>query len=86
MPPSLRYRLLLTAEVFDLGQTLRPAERRAWKECFQFLADHPFCEGDYQEPSQVGRLVEALLRNGFLFTFWTDHAVKEVRVVQINRA
>ena len=86
VPPSPRYRLLMTAQVFDLGQTLRASERRAWKETFQFLTDTPLCEGDYQERNQDGRLVEVLLRGNFLFTFWADHAVKEVRIVQVDHA
>jgi hypothetical protein len=31
----------------------------------------------------VGRRVENLLLDGFLFSFWVDHAVHEVRISEI---
>ncbi len=76
---------LLTGEVFRYLLTLRAAERQRLDEVFQLLADNPFLSGDYQEHDAEDRRLEVLLKGRFLLTFWTDHAVKEVRVVRVER-
>ena len=49
------------------------------------IAKHPFKIGDYQTVDAVGRSVENLLLEGYLFSFWIDHATREVRVSEILR-
>jgi hypothetical protein len=47
------------------------------------LAIQPFEIGDYRSEDAVGHTVENLLIDGFLFTYWIDHAVREVRITEI---
>ena len=47
------------------------------------IARQPFRIGDYQMTDSAGRSVENLLLHGFLFTYWIDHAVREVRSTEI---
>jgi len=47
------------------------------------LARQPFEIGDFRTDDAVGHVVENLLIDGFLFTFWVDHAVREVRITEI---
>jgi hypothetical protein len=47
------------------------------------LARHPFEIGDYREQDAAGHTMESLLVDGFLLTYWVDHAVKEVRITEI---
>jgi hypothetical protein len=47
------------------------------------LAMQPFEIGDYRTEDAVGHTVENLLIDGFLFTYWVDHAAKEVRITEI---
>ena len=47
------------------------------------LARYPFRVGDYRMDDASGRTTENLLIDGFLFTYWVDHAAREVRMVEI---
>ncbi len=47
------------------------------------LADFPFRVGDYQSRDSVGRPLENLRIDGFLFTYWADHGTKELRIIEI---
>jgi len=47
------------------------------------IARQPFQIGDYPTVDAVGRRVENLLLEGFLFSFWIDHAACEVRISEI---
>jgi hypothetical protein len=49
------------------------------------IAKHPFRIGDYHTVDAVGRAVENLLFEGYLFSFWVDHATCEVRISEIIR-
>ena len=47
------------------------------------IARQPFRISDYQTDDAVGRPVENLLLNGYLFMYWVDHASREVRIIEI---
>jgi hypothetical protein len=47
------------------------------------LAIHPFEVGDYRSEDAAGHTLENLLIDNFIFTYWVDHAVKEVRITEI---
>ena len=80
------YNFLVIGEALQFLLALHAAERRVLDRAFQFLVDHPHFSSGYQERDGNGRLMEILLRSRFAITFWTDHAVKEVRVVRIEEA
>ncbi len=79
------YRFLLTAEVFRFLLTLRASERSLLDHFFETLSEQPFLTGDYQESDEDGRTMEVLLKGGFLLTFWSDHAVKEICIIRVDR-
>ncbi len=79
------HRFLLTSEAFRFLLTLRASERQMLDDVFEPLADNPFLPGDYQEFDEANRPLEVLLKGRFLLTFWADHAVKEVRIVRVER-
>ena len=85
MPHQSGYRFLLTGEAFRFLLTLRATDRQGLDDAFQFLADHPFLVGDYQERDEDGRAMEVFLKGRFLLTFWADHAARKVRVVRVER-
>ena len=60
----------------------RRKQRRALDLADQ-LAMHPFEIGDYRSEDAAGHTLENLLINGFIFTYWVDHTVKEVRITEI---
>jgi hypothetical protein len=48
------------------------------------LADNPSQIGDYTEPDQTGREVQFIIVRDLLIAFWADHAVREMRIVDIE--
>jgi hypothetical protein len=47
------------------------------------LAAHPFQVSDYREADAAGRMVGNLLCDDYLFSYWVDHASREVRITNI---
>lgn len=45
----------------------------------------PFRRGDFQERDAQGRINEVLVIGNWLVTYWSDHAVRELRVVRVER-
>jgi hypothetical protein len=45
----------------------------------------PFRRGDFQQRDATGRINEVSLLNEWLVTFWSDHAVAEVHVVNLEQ-
>jgi hypothetical protein len=50
------------------------------------IAANPFHKGDLQQRDPAGRVHEVALLGDWLVTYWPDHAVKEIRVVALERA
>jgi hypothetical protein len=48
------------------------------------LADNPSQIGDYTESDETGRDVQFILVRDLLIAFWADHAVRELRIVDIE--
>jgi len=80
------YRVVLHAELLDLLFRMRRAERRQLIQFFDALAARPHAEGDYEEFDSTGRPNQVKILERWAITYWPDHAVKEVRVVEIEPA
>ena len=50
------------------------------------LGENPFAAGDFSEKDDAGRTVQVKVVGRFAITFWTDHAVSEVKVTHIKPA
>src|SRR5688572_21174839 len=50
------------------------------------LANQPFVLGDYATLDDQGRRMGHLLIGDFVFSYWLDHANREVRIVEIADA
>lgn len=50
------------------------------------LSDHPLVRSDYALPDGSGRPIEHLLLGDFVFSYWLDHAAREVRITDIEDA
>jgi hypothetical protein len=48
------------------------------------LAENPSQIGDYSEPDETGREVQFILVRDLLIAFRADHAVRELRIVDIE--
>jgi hypothetical protein len=60
-------------------------EQRLLVDAFAMLARHPGTTGDYTFVDADGRQNHVLDLNGFVATFWTDHAARVVRVLLLER-
>ena len=48
------------------------------------LAEHPGQLGDYVSHDEGGRDVQHLMVGDWFFSFWADHAVRELRITEIT--
>jgi hypothetical protein len=48
------------------------------------LAEHPTQLGDHATKDDSGREVQHLLIGDWHFSFWPDHAIRELRITEIN--
>ena len=50
------------------------------------LARDPFLESDYRITDATGRVIEHLLLDGVVFSYWVDHPTKLVMITEIEDA
>lgn len=50
------------------------------------LAAHPQVRSDYSLPDESGRGIEHLRVEDYVFAYWLDHAVREIRIADIDDA
>lgn len=48
------------------------------------LAETPSQTGDYSTDDDTGRTVQHILIGDFHLSYWADHAVRELRIVEID--
>ena len=80
------YRVFIAAEVITTLGGCRGHEKRLISRLFDELAQNPSRAGDYVEQDEVGRPVQVLILGGHAVCFWADHAVKEVKVIDLKPA
>jgi hypothetical protein len=79
------YKVLITHELFLLSKP-SASEKQRIIAFLESLAKDPFQMGDYQETDAVGRPVQIKIIGKFALTFWADHSVEEVKVIQVDVA
>lgn len=67
---------------FFVGQTKR-RKQKILDRVHELVAD-PFFVPDFQSADATGREVFQFMRDGFIFDYWVDHAVKQVIVTGID--
>lgn len=79
------YELVLSeAAAMTLATVSRPAQRKL-AVILDEVKSAPFRPGDLQERDAQGRVNEVLVVGDWLVTYWPDHAVRELRVVRLER-
>ncbi|HAV65205.1 MAG TPA: hypothetical protein DCY13_22890 [Verrucomicrobiales bacterium] len=79
------YRVLVTIEMLRGPKPSRASRDRIIR-FLESLEEEPFQPGDYQELDESGRTLQIKIVGDMALTFWADHAVKEVKVVRMERA
>lgn len=85
MPESGAYEGHLSREAVAFVVALPKRKQRAVLDLADGIARQPFQIGDYQTTDAAGRAVENLLLEDYLFSYWVDHATREVRISEIVR-
>lgn len=78
------YNLVVDLDV--LQQLLQASEEQREQviDLLTRLRRQPFMHGDFREPDDSGRANEVILAGNVLVFFWSDHAVRTVRVTKVD--
>jgi hypothetical protein len=82
---SIRYGYVVEQSVLQAFLGLNKREREQLLRMLSDLADSPSQKGDYRQKSASGREIEVKRCGRWLISFWPDHPVCELRVVDIVR-
>lgn len=82
----MEYEVYLRQEVFEFLRQRRRDERDQLLAVLRQLRKDPFRRGDFSERDRSGRDIKGLVVRRFAILFWTDRAVKEVKVTEIRYA
>lgn len=80
------YRLFVSREFIESLARHRPMHRRRVWQRLDTVVDRPHQDGDFTEPDAIGRRLEVTLIGKLSVTWWADHAVKEVKVLEVELA
>ena len=83
MPGGIEYEACFSNHAAAFVIALPRRRQRRVLDLAGQIARHPFQIGDYRLPDATGREVENLLLEGYLFSYWIDHAAREVRIAEI---
>jgi len=79
------YEVVLHERAWAALVTAKSAERRWVLLRLDELKKTPSREGDFKQRDESGRVNEVAVLGDWIVTFWTDHAVAEIRVVSLER-
>jgi hypothetical protein len=79
------YQYVLDGDVLEefLRRSIRQREKLL--TVFRLLADNPFQRGEFCFRDSTSREIQRNRFGDWTISFWSDHAVKEVRIVGIQR-
>jgi hypothetical protein len=76
---------LVSIEILRLARPSRQ-DRDKILSFLESLAEKPASRGDFEERDEAGRPVQIKVIGNYALTFWADHAVKEIKVVKVEKA
>ena len=80
-----RYVYAVDDSVVEIFASRKGRERDQLLRIFKGLADDPFQKGDYVQRTQSGRELQVRRFGPWLVTFWADHAVCELRIIDLKK-
>ena len=80
------YRVFIAAEVIVTLRTRPRREQFNITRLFDELAQDPYRLDDYAEQDEIGRLIRVVIIASSAVCCWADHAVKEVKIVDLKSA
>ena len=81
---SRAWKVVVNDKAVEFLLGCRAPARRTVLGFVEKLRNHPQFAGDFVESDDTGRALQVKVHGQFLITFWVDHAVKEIRIVEIE--
>ncbi len=81
---NLRYSVYVHGDLLGIVSK-RGTNHRKILNFIHSLADDPFQKGDFTDTDAASRPRQIKIIGDFAVTFWSDHAVKAVMIVDISR-
>jgi hypothetical protein len=78
------YEVVMHERAWAVLAATQGQNRRRLLARLEALKSRPFQPGDFQQRDTTGRLNEVLLLDEWLVTYWIDHAVCEIHLVQLE--
>ena len=79
------YKVLVSIQILQLARPT-PQDREKMLSFLESLAKDPNKAGDFEEHDDIGRPVQTKIIGNYALTYWADHAVKEIKVVKVEKA
>lgn len=79
------YEVILHERAWAALAATKTMETRRLLALLEAMKAEPFRRGDFQQRDASGRSNEVLLLGEWLVTFWPDHAVSEIHVVNLEQ-
>ncbi len=86
MPDRSSYEPVLSSRAAAYLVALSKSRQKRLINLLATLAENPNQVGDYSLPDNTGRDIQFILIRDQLIAFWPDHAVKELRILDIEEA
>jgi len=77
------YSLVYSEAAADFLLAVRKARLASLLYDLRRLAENPSVRSDYVVQDEQGREIEHLLVGEFVISYWLDHAVSEIRIVDV---
>jgi mRNA-degrading endonuclease RelE of RelBE toxin-antitoxin system len=82
----IAYRVFIAAEVIEFLRGCRKRDQREITQLMDELGKNPFRKEDYVESDEIGRPIQVIIIGRYALYYWSDHAVKEIKVVDLKLA
>ena len=83
---SRAWKVVVNDAAVEFLLSCRAPARRTLLGFMDKLRNNPQLAGDFVESDDTDRALQVKLHGQFLITFWADHAVQELRIVEIEPA
>ncbi len=81
----MAYRHVLDYEVSEAILSISRLQREELVVIFRLLANDPFLQGDSSFRDTLGRQIQKRRFGRWCVSYWTDHAVSEVRILGVQQ-
>jgi len=79
------HEVFLRSEAIESLRRIQGIQRRRIAGFIESLALDPFLSGDYSVQDSSGRFIHIKILGSYAVTFWADHPVREIKMIDIRR-